>query len=370
MFMKPAGTIDRREVELNMNKRMKKSIAALFALSISVTGGAAYAANDNVPQTTEAVVISQSILQQIQIAINNEALAANGYIKADAKEPMLPLRDVAETLGIKVTWNEADQSAELSKGALWTSVKLGEDRYVLNKMYKSLGTAPELTDSKTYVPASFVSEILHSTVKIEGSSVSITSEQQRKTTSTKGVITAVYANEGRQTVQINGIGTDGLVLNLGTDTVFEKADGTKLSFTDLALGMEIEAEHSLAATLSLPPQTPTYKITVLEQSEAKGIIGTAGVIEEVRTGDDGTTSLRIKGTGLTEQTPSEVVLRLAETTEFINVNGETVEKSSLEKGAKVIGYYNGVLTRSLPPIGTAWKIVLQAPAADTSSQSK
>jgi hypothetical protein len=92
------------------------------------------------------------------------------------------------------------------------------------------------------------------------------------------------------------------------------------------------------------------------------------LIEEVRTSDDGTTSLRIKGAGLGDQSPSEVVLRLAPTTELINVNGEAVEKSSLVKGAKVIGYYTGMLTKSLPPIGTAWKIVLQAPANDAASK--
>jgi hypothetical protein len=369
MLLKPAGTIDRREVEPNMNNRMKKGIATLFALTISVTGGAAYAANDAVPQPISATIISTAIHQQIQIAINNEALAAGGYIKADAKEPMLPLRDVAEAMGIKVTWNETDRSAELTKDRLWTTVKLDEDRYVLNKMYKPLGTAPELTDSKTYVPASFVSEILHAAVKIEGSSVSITTEEERKTTTTKGVVSAVYEGDGRQTVRINGIGPDGLVLNVGADTVYEKADGTKLTFADVTLGLEIEAEHSLAATLSLPPQTATYKITVLDgQAEAKDIIGTAGSIEEVRTSDDGTTSLRIKGAGLGDQSPSEVVLRLAATTELINVNGEAVEKSSLVKGAKVIGYYTGMLTKSLPPIGTAWKIVLQAPADDAASK--
>ncbi|RKN78225.1 stalk domain-containing protein [Paenibacillus ginsengarvi] len=348
-----------------MKKHLRTGIAAIFALSVSVTGAAAYAAADQTPVTTSAQVISQALSQNTAISVNDKALATGGYVKTGGKEAMVPLRDIAEALGLTVTWNEENRSAEISGQALWTSVKLGEDQYSVNKMYITLGTAPELTDSKTFVPVSFVDKVLHATVKTEGASIAITSGEQKKTALTKGVITSVYENEGRQTVRINGIGTDGLVLHVGQDTVYEKADGTKISFADLTLGQQIEVEHSLAATLSLPPQTAAYKIVVLDQTIEKNSAGTAGQIEEVRTGDDGATSLLIKGEGLTEQTPDELVLRLTDKTVIVDTEGRTVEAKELVKGAKVIGFYNGILTRSLPPIGSATTIVLQAAPTET-----
>lgn len=361
-----------------MKKHLRTSAAAIFALSISVTGAAAYASNDAVTPTEEVHLISAPIavpisapidLRQIAITIDNEPLAAAGYWKPGGKEPMVPLRDVAEKLGLTVTWNDAEKTAEVTGKALWTIVKLGEDRYSVNKMYKELGTAPELTDSKTYVPASFVGEVLRAGLHKEEASIAITSVGQVKTALTKGVVTAVYENEGNGSIRINGIGTDGLVLNVGKDTEYVNADGTKLSLADMKLGMEVEAEHSLAMTLSLPPQTPTYKVTVRKQLEVKEAFGTAGSIEEVRTGDDGAVSLRIKGEGLGEHMPDEVVLRLTDKTELVDTNGEPVEPSELAKDAKVIGFYSGVLTRSLPPIGTASKIVLQAAPAGSDDEA-
>ncbi|MEF3305053.1 copper amine oxidase N-terminal domain-containing protein [Paenibacillus sp. GYB003] len=347
-----------------MKKHLKTGIAAIFALSVSVTGTAAYASNDNAAQQTGIRVISAAIPQHMKITVDDKTIETGAYWKPDGKEAMVPLRDVAEALGLTVTWNDADKTAEVTGQALWTRVKLGEDRYGVNKMYITLGTAPELTDSKTYVPASFVGKVLRANVNAEGASISITAGEQRKTAVTKGVVTSVYENGGRQTVRINGIGTDGLVLNIGPDTVYEKADGAKLSFADLAIGMQVEAEHSLIMTMSLPPQTPTYKIVVTEQAAEQDALGTAGLIEEVRTGDNGTTSLRIKGEGLTDTTPDEVVLRLTEETKLVDTNGEPVEPSELAKGAKVVGFYGPMLTKSLPPIGAASKIVLLAAPAE------
>ena len=90
-----------------------------------------------------------------------------------ATEPMIPLRAVTESLGFKLTWNPETFSVDLLKGNVFTTVKTGEDRYAINKMFTPLGTAPELVDSKLYVPASFVTKMLHGTVATEGNSVAI-----------------------------------------------------------------------------------------------------------------------------------------------------------------------------------------------------
>ncbi|WP_340395597.1 stalk domain-containing protein [Paenibacillus sp. FSL E2-0177] len=74
---------------------------------------------------------------------------------------MVSLRDVASQLNYELKWNQSTKTAELMKGAQWTSVTLNKDSYFFAKMTpKALGAAPVLQDNKTYVPVQFVSEIL------------------------------------------------------------------------------------------------------------------------------------------------------------------------------------------------------------------
>ncbi|TVY08913.1 copper amine oxidase N-terminal domain-containing protein [Paenibacillus cremeus] len=347
-----------------MNYRMNQRIAAIAALSISLMGGSAYAA-EATPQPIKAIVISAPMAQeQLQVTVNGAPLSVGGFKLADAKESMLPLRSVAEALGFTLTWNAETMSADLVKGNLQASVVTGEDRYAMNKMSKPLGTASALVDSKLFVPAAFVSEMLQAQVSVNESTVSISSAGKIKTATTKGIITALQNKDGHQTVRINGVGTDGIVLNVSKDTLFASANSTDttVQFSDLTIGTEIEVEHSMAMTMSLPPQTAAYLITIVSKPEAADFIGTSGSIEEVRTSEDGVTSLLIKGAGLTEQSQSAIVLQLTDKTSLVGKDGQPIDKSVLVKGAKVIGFYNGVLTKSLPPIGKAAKIVLQASA--------
>lgn len=74
---------------------------------------------------------------------------------------MVSLRDVAKQLDYELKWNQSTKSAELMKGAQWTSVTINKDSYFFAKMAsKKLGAAPVLQDNKTYVPVQFVTDIL------------------------------------------------------------------------------------------------------------------------------------------------------------------------------------------------------------------
>ncbi len=74
---------------------------------------------------------------------------------------MVSLRDVANQLNYEVNWNQRTKTADIKKGAQWTSVTLGKDSYFFAKMApKALGSAPVLQHNKVYVPVTFVSQIL------------------------------------------------------------------------------------------------------------------------------------------------------------------------------------------------------------------
>ncbi|MNJ54624.1 Protease inhibitor precursor [compost metagenome] len=69
-------------------------------------------------------------------------------------------------------------------------------------------------------------------------------------------------------------------------------------------------------------------------------------------------TLRIKGTAISDSSQDEVVLRITEDTSIIHVDGSEATMDELSKDAEIIAFYSPLLTRSLPPIGTAGKLIL------------
>lgn len=343
--------------------------AAALALALALTGGgAAWAqAGASIQPLEQPVPILAPIhavnqtTNGIPVLVNGQSLSDTGYLGLDG-EAMLPLRAVAEAMGFELQWSPEDYSAELTKGNIFTIVKTGENQYALNKMLKKLNAAPALVNSKLYVPSSFFGEILNSEVTTGNEGVSITAKEERKSVQATGVVTAVRDFEGRRSLHIKGYGMDGIVLNIGDETKILDADGNKLDFSVLSIGMEVEVEHSLAMTMSLPPQTAAFQIKVISSLAEKDVLGTSGAIKEVRQGDDGEVSVRVTGLGLTDQSPQDVVLRITKDTVLLDADGKTIEAKELTEGAQVVGFYTPRLAKSLPPIGTALKMTLVAEA--------
>lgn len=361
-----------------MNNNTKK-ISALMALSLALGGGSALAA-PNTTQPAPLITAADQMAQSSTIKVLvNGAPIADGYKATADKEPMLALRSLTEALGYELDWNKADKSAELTQGNSWTRVVTGQDQYSVNKMLLTLGAAPEIINGTLYVPASFAEKVLHAQVTTTGNKVTIVLEEAVKNVTELGVITRIHKDDRYSSVQIGGAGQDGIVLNLNDDTVFKSAEGKEISLDDLTLGMNVEAVHSAITTRSLPPQTPTYQITVLDVagSEAETppleVLGTAGIVERVQTTAD-TTQIEISGTRLTEKAPEHIILNITDATQLVDHEGNPVELTELKEGAKVIGFYSPTLTRSLPPIGTAWKVVLETinvqPLADEQADTE
>lgn len=348
-----------------------KKTAAALALAFAVTGGGAawVQAEAAIPPMEQPVPILGPINTAppeqagIPVLVNGQPLSDTGY-RGQSGEMMLPLRAVAEAMGFQLQWNAQAYSAELAKDHLLTTVKTGENQYAVNKMLKKLEAAPALVESKLYVPASFFTEVLPGAVTPGKDGISITAKEEKKSVQATGVVTAVRDYEGHRSLHINGYGTDGLILNVGEQTEILGADGSKLDFSALTIGMEIDVEHSLAMTRSLPPQTAAYRIKVVSALEAKDVLGTWGAIEEIHQGENGDISVRVKGAGLTDRSPEEVVLRIAKDTVLQDAEGKGIGIEELVKGARVVGFYTPMLAKSLPPIGTALKLTLVAEAPE------
>lgn len=297
----------------------------------------------------------------IQIRIDDKDASQTGYMDPHHQHIMLPLRETAEALGFQVKWNAETQSAELSKpeSPIWTLVQTGKDQYSINKMYRSLGAEPVLKEHKLHVPASFFREVLRAGVTVKDDQVIITSEKEDiKKVTRQGVITAIRSNDKSSSIQIDGIGTEGTILNIDEQTIIRNAEGEVVQLDELSIGLSIEVVHSLAMTMSLPGQTYAFEIKVLDPIENQERIGTSGVIEDILTDQSNNQlKIRVKGTGITEDSPEEVVLMLSPDTVIVNQEGKEMKASELEKDAQVLAFYSPVLTRSLPPIGKASKVV-------------
>ncbi len=92
-----------------------------------------------------------------KIIINGEEIELENLLYKNEESAVMvpPLRQIVEELGYKVSWDQETFSAELIRDAQWTRVTIGKDNYNFAKMLIKLGTAPELKDSRTYVPISF-----------------------------------------------------------------------------------------------------------------------------------------------------------------------------------------------------------------------
>ncbi len=100
-----------------------------------------------------------------QVVVEEGFILKSELIKNSNGVTMIPLRHVSEALGYEVTWEQETNSVELTKGAQWTQITIGENRYSFAKMIVRLDAAPELMDSSTYVPLGFVEQVLQSSVE-------------------------------------------------------------------------------------------------------------------------------------------------------------------------------------------------------------
>jgi hypothetical protein len=105
--------------------------------------------------------------------VNGEAriLDAPPYIKND--RTYLPVRYVAYAAGVAdedVVWNETERTVTLRKGAAEVKLTIGSTEMIVNGVSVQMDTAPEIYQSRTMLPASWVVGQLGAEVQWEESS--------------------------------------------------------------------------------------------------------------------------------------------------------------------------------------------------------
>jgi len=309
---------------------------------------------------TNVVSATSEPVKELSVNINGVAITQAAIYDKQQQTVLVPLRPVAESLGFKVAWNEQVKAAEVQKGAISSYAKAGEDRYPFAKMYKTLGAEPRLLNGSTYVPVAFVDEILQAEVNVSDSAVTVVDEEAEKAPVRTGTITNINKTEnGKMSILIDGYQT-GIILHLDEKTKITDAAGKELKPEDLKLGMEIEATHQKYMAMSMPPQTGAITIVVKDSLESQEVVGTAGKVVSIEKDQEGTYKMLVEGRGLTATSPEKVALIINKDTVIVSARDNKVMKpEELKADMQVYAFYGPKLTRSLPPIGVAEKIVVE-----------
>ncbi len=231
---------------------IKKRILALVA---AVTVLASFAAVAE--ETNDVMLISEDVAVEETVPVNGMTLWG---VEVEVLDDitMMPLREVAEGFGYTVEWNDEDWSIALYKGAVYITMEIGEDAYAFSRMaHRPLGKAPTLIDDKTFVPISFVEEMLGGYAVAE-------EEGTYKFVSPSIVTVKEFTEEGSILVEDEMRG----------EVIVHVADYTKIfagekevAKEEIKEGMLLGVEYGMAMTMSIPAQTTAERIIILNVTE-------------------------------------------------------------------------------------------------------
>lgn len=163
----PAQTTPIAVVVLGENEKALEAIEAVKAEVPEATE-----APETSPEATEAPEDFEVDFSKIKTVTVGSETITNIYTNEDGTL-MLPLRKIAETLGITVDWDGENRAVMLNQGMF--SLKIGENSYIKGKMMpQSLSTAPEITNDLTYVPVDYFMDIIETELNlIEGETLEL-----------------------------------------------------------------------------------------------------------------------------------------------------------------------------------------------------
>ncbi len=346
---------------------MKKIIQTLIAtllLLTTLTTGAVFAeyvhdGADNIQgdimtiaapvEEISAPVMNPAMVKPIfKILLNGEVLDADTYVDGD--NVMLPLRALCEKLGFVVGYDAQSTMITLVRGVQYITMYPTKDEYTFSKMAPmSLGIAPQLIDDRTYVPVSFVENILQGVGCEVFQNGEIVITDPAKAENTYRVVTALEdINEGSVLVMDEILGE--VIITFAEETIFQG-----IAQADIKNGTEFMVEYlDNAATMSLPAQAVAKNVMSVELYEETfpveiASVAFAGTVKEV--GEDFV---------LVETENGEIQLNVSEETNIHHAMNRRIYKiNDLEAGMKVSGTHSEAATFSLPPQSAAIEIVIE-----------
>lgn len=130
----------------------------------SADGTAAYLKGSVMLLIGSGSAVARGALAQI----DPDDAAVAPYISAD--RTMVPLRFVSEKFGAAVQWDASSRTVTITLGGTVVVMTIGQTSYTVNGAEKQLDAAPEISHDRTMVPLRFVAEALGMDVNWYGAS--------------------------------------------------------------------------------------------------------------------------------------------------------------------------------------------------------
>ena len=114
-----------------------------------------------------------SAAEDTQIAVNGKALDFEQPPVVQDGTTLVPIRPIAEELGLVLVWVGGEQTATLWNDDTLVRLKIGSDEMVVNDETRQLSMAPAIINDSTYLPVRAVAEAFGAEVAWVGSTVHI-----------------------------------------------------------------------------------------------------------------------------------------------------------------------------------------------------
>lgn len=239
-------------------KLKKCLLLAIVGMSLTTTG--IFAQGELIQKEPFKIINSQI---KYSIKVNQKELENGKSVYLKDKSLMIPLRSVCESLGFEIKFNENTKLIDIYKGAQFTSIKISKNEYFFAKVAPfALSSEPELKDGVTFVPIDFFEKILKLNVNIDANNISISDKdsQEVKFETMDAKIKEVKPVRDYYFVLGETQKMGDVIFIVSEETKILDSKLNKITIKDLKSGDEVSIKHSLAMTMSLPPQTGAFEI--------------------------------------------------------------------------------------------------------------
>ncbi|MGZ9586134.1 family 10 glycosylhydrolase [Paenibacillus marinisediminis] len=172
-----------------MRKMGKKWLAACMTIVFLMT---------TIGSAQPALAESKSTKDEIRIFVNKQRLVTDvsPYIIPKVNVTMIPFRAIGDALGAEVTWDQKLQEVTFKKDETFIQMNVGKNTAIVSGEAVKLDAAPQIKANRTMVPLRFVAENLGLTVTWDQSTRTInmvTNGEEAAQTKIKGAwVSSVY----------------------------------------------------------------------------------------------------------------------------------------------------------------------------------
>jgi hypothetical protein len=314
--------------------KIKKLLVAICVCALALT---------SVAFADDVMLISEAPAENA-IYVNDAKIEGTYYRDADGFV-MIPVRSVCEALGFNVSWDGATNIVTIEKMPLYFTFNVYEDGYTMAKTAPiKLGKAPYVTNGITYVPATFVQEILPCFASINEGTLYIASEDL----SGKVTATVIFNEQVEGMCVLTDVVRGSVLANVSANTVIKDTDGNAVKLEDIAKGQLLSVVYDDFMTMSIPPITNALQITLLPDM-AEVVEGT--VCEVIN--DENACQIVI---GDEKDPLTQTAFNISDETVLMALDGADAEISAFQKGTKISVVASMAATRSIPMQRAAYAV--------------